>query len=131
MRLAGLLTLMHWAEIPDRKQPFDVNPQRLEDARRLWTGYFHPHARSVFERAGSGDRDRVARRAARWLRRAGLHQVSREDIRREALGRSLDAEGTDQVISRLEAGDVLRGIPVQINGRGRPPRRWEINPRLR
>src|SRR5204863_1648170 len=95
VRLAGLLTLMHWAEIPDREQPFDVSPQRLEDARRLWTGYFHPHAKSVFERAGSGGRDRTARRAARWLRRAGLNQVSREDIRRDALRQAISAQDTE------------------------------------
>jgi len=128
VRLAGLLALMHWAEIPGRKQPFGVSPQRLEDARRLWTGYFHPHARSVFQRASSGDRDRTARRAARWLRRAGLDRVSREDIRREALCQTVNAADADEVIARLEAGGVLRSLPPQ--GFGRPRRRWEVNPEL-
>jgi hypothetical protein len=131
VRLAGLLTLMHWAETPTGEPPGGVSAQRREDALRLWAGYFHPHAKSVFERAGAGNRDRTARRAARWLRRAGLHQVSREDIRREALCQKVNAEGAEDIMARLEAGGVLRGVPVQINGRGRPLRRWEVNPIFR
>ncbi len=121
---------MHWAETPTGEPPGGVNAQRLEDALRLWAGYFHPHAKSVFERAGAGNRDRTARRAARWLRRAGLHQVSREDIRCEALCQSVNAEGAEEIIERLEAGGLLRSVAKQRTG-GRPKRRWEVNPGLR
>jgi hypothetical protein len=134
VRLAGLLTLMHWAEDPATERPGEVTPERLADALRLWSGYFHPHAKSVFQRmgqsAGSGDRDHTARRAVRWLRGLDPHQVSREDIRREAFRRSIDADGADQVIARLEAGGVLRAVAVG-GSLGRPRRRWEINPSLR
>jgi Protein of unknown function (DUF3987) len=131
VRLAGLLTLMHWAQDPKDDVPQEgVTAPRLEEAYALWADYFHPHAQSVFQGGGRGDRDGPARRAARWLRRAGLDQISREDIRRDALHRSADAEGTDQVIERLEAGGVLRPVAPR-NNLGRPRRRWEVNPDLR
>jgi hypothetical protein len=131
VRLAGLLTLMHWAQgSKDEVPPEGVTARRLDEAYALWAGYFHPHAQSVFQGGGGGDRDGTARRVARWLRRAGLDQVSREDIRRDALRRSVDAGGTDQVIERLEAGGVLRAL-TRRNNFGRPRRRWEVNPALR
>ena len=130
VRLAGLLTLMHWAqESKDEVPPKGVTAERLDEAYTLWADYFHPHAQSVFEGDGRGDRDGTARRVARWLRRAGLDQVSREDIRRDALHRSADAEGTDQVIEQLEAAGVLRPVAPR-NNLGRPRRRWEVNPEL-
>jgi hypothetical protein len=98
----------------------------------LWADYFHPHAQSVFQGGGRGDRDGTARRVARWLRRAGLDQVSREDIRRDALCQTVNAEGADQVIARLEAGGVLRSIRAEaVGSRGPLRRRWEVNPALR
>ncbi len=66
----------------------------------------------------------------RWLRGLDTHQVSREDIRREACRRSIDADAADEVIARLEAGGVLRAV-AQGSGVGRPRRRWEVNPSLR
>src|SRR5262249_6123859 len=72
-RLAGLLTWMQWAQESKDEVPEEgVTVQRLEEAQGLWADYFHPHALSVFQGAGRGDRDHAARRAARWLRRAGL-----------------------------------------------------------
>ena len=119
VRLAGLLTLMHWAQEFDRTKcrPRASRHERLEEAYALWADYFHPHAQSVFQGGGRGDRDGTARRVARWLRRAGLDQVSREDIRRDALCQTVNAEGAEQVIARLEAGGVLRPLPVQGFGR--------------
>ena len=79
---------------------------------------------------GRGDRDATARRAARWLKRAGLAEVSREDIRREALCQAVNADGADDVIARLEAGGLLR--PLALDGNfGRPRRRWQVNPTFR
>jgi hypothetical protein len=129
VRLAGMLELMHWAQESREEVPGDVGRRRLEDAHALWAGYLLPHAHSVLHRVGAADGDRTARRAARWLRRAGLDRVSREDIRCEALCRSVDAESADQVIERLEAGGVLRTLASAKN-HGRPKRRWQVNPGL-
>ncbi len=133
VRLAGLLTLMHWAqESRDKVPPEGVTAERLEEAYALWADYFHPHAQSVFQGGGRGDRDGTARRVARWLRRAGLDRVSREDIRRDALCQTVNAEGAEHVIARLEAGGVLRSIRAEAGGsRGPLRRRWEVNPALR
>ena len=133
VRLSGLLTLMHWAQDSKDEVPQEgVTAARLEEAYALWADYFHPHAIRVFGQAGSDNRDSTARRVARWLHRAGLAEVSREDIRRDALCQTVNSEGADQVIARLEAGGVLRPLAVQSGERGGPRRRrWEVNPEFR
>ena len=84
---------------------------------------------AAFHQAGRTDRDRLARRAVRWIRSAGVREISREMIRCEALGYSVDAEGADRVIARLEEGGVLRALPAETGKRGgRPARRWIASP---
>ena len=62
VRLAGLLTLMHWAQDPKDEVPQKgVTARRLEEAYALWADYFHPHAVSVFQQAGSDNRDATVR----------------------------------------------------------------------
>jgi hypothetical protein len=83
----------------------------------------------VFNQAGNTDRDREARRVIRWLRATGAREVGREQIRIEALSYSVDAEGADRVIARLEAGGILR-LASAARVRHRPARRWQVNPAL-
>jgi hypothetical protein len=47
--------------------------------------------------AAPDDVEHKARQVVRWLRTRGVPQVSREDIRREALSRSVNAARTDQI----------------------------------
>ena len=66
---------------------------------------------------------------------AGLHAgnkttVSREEVRREALAQRLDAGETQALLDMLVRAGWLREVPVKVSGPGRPPRRWEVNPRL-
>lgn len=104
----------------------------MANAISLWSGYFRPHAATVFGQCGRSDRDRHARRAARWLKACAVEEVSREDIRREALGQAIDAGETDRVILRLEQGGVLRLASVMQGAKGgRAARRWSVNPALR
>jgi len=56
--------------------------------------------------------------------------VSREQIRCDALGYTVDAEGADRTIARLERGGILRPAPV-VKARHRPARRWQVNPGLK
>jgi hypothetical protein len=95
-------------------------------------GYFASHARAVFNRAGRTDRDRDARRALRWLQLNKVAEVTREELRRDALHQSLDSEETDRVVSRLVEANVLRAAPpVRTGAPGRPARRWQVNPAVR
>jgi hypothetical protein len=64
----------------------------------------------------------------RWLRTHGRTEASREDIRREALGQSLDAEGAEALIGELVRAGWLR--PRVERTRGRSRRRWDVNPAL-
>jgi hypothetical protein len=54
--------------------------------------------------------------------------MSREDVRREALGRRLDAEQTQEVIDKLVRAHWLRTETIETGGRS--ARRWHVNPKL-
>ena len=73
----------------------------------------------------------LTRRAARWLVNSGQDQIAREHIRTDALSRTVNATGADDVIARLEAGGFLRSIVTEKPARGPSPRRWAVNPALR
>jgi hypothetical protein len=130
-RLAAILTLLDWSAVGSgRTAPTRVAHHTVNDAAALWRGYFRPHALAVFNQAGNTDRDRDARRVIRWLRATCAREVGREQIRTEALSYSVDAEGADRVIARLEAGGILR-LAAVAKVRHRPAKRWQVNPALR
>jgi hypothetical protein len=96
----------------------------------------------VFDRAGPADGDRHGKHQARqharkvigWLRARGAKEISREDVRRDALSQRVNAAGADEVILALEQAGVLREVEVDEEedypARGRPARRWQVNPGL-
>ena len=103
----------------------------MEAAVGLWEGYFDPHARALFDRAVPTGTDQRVRRVARWLKRSRRTEVSREDIRRDALAQSVTAIETDVVLYRLEEVGVLRRVDIGYSPRGGPrARRWLVNPAL-
>jgi hypothetical protein len=134
VRLAGVLSLMQWAET--KKEWLPVGVRHVEAAHELWSDYYLPHALSVFDRSGAGQGDRqgdgAARRVVRWLKRVRPPEISREDVRREALCQSVDADGAEEVLARLEAGGVLRPVAASGSSKGGPRRRrWEVHPAVR
>ena len=130
VRLAAILALLAWSE-QDSPDPAPlIGHATLLGAIELWQSYFWPHTRTVFQRAGRTDRDRHARRVVRWLRDNRFATVTREEMRREGLNQAVDALETDRVAARLEEAGVLRLDTVTRQGRGRPARRWTVNPRL-
>jgi hypothetical protein len=147
LRLAGTLTYMDWAmhigpmvngDARDRFQqmlqraaePPEIKPDVMTSAVRLWREYFWPHARACLRQAGLSDRHRDARRVLKWLQAQGQLTVSREDIRRDALGQQLDAEGTEKLLDALAKSGWLRREAMEHKGRGRPANRWLVNPKL-
>ena len=63
-----------------------------------------------------------------WIRARGAAQISREDVRRDALGQALNAHQSLQAIQSLERADFLRKAEVDYAGNGRPALRWDVNP---
>ena len=131
VRLAGILELLDWTARGSSSPPGSIGQDRMEAAVALWDGYFRPHARALFTRAAPSSVDCQARRVARWLRANGLADVTRERVRREALGRTVDAAGADRVLYRLHAASIVRPMtaPERPQG-GRPSHRWAVNPAL-
>jgi len=129
VRLAGVLSLMEWAE--SKAEYLPVGAAHIEAAYALWSDYYLPHALAVFDRAGARAGDQAARKVVRWLKRVRAPQISREDVRREALCQSVDADGAEEVLARLEAGGFLRPVAASGSTKGGPRRRrWEVNPLL-
>ena len=121
-RLAAVLALLDWtANRPSNALPPTViTTQHLCAAWDLWERYYRPHAQAVFDRAGPADGDRQgkhkarqhARRVIGWIRARGVKEISREEVRREALSQRVNAAGADEVILALEQAGVLREVEV-------------------
>ncbi|MCW5712877.1 DUF3987 domain-containing protein, partial [Shinella sp.] len=130
-RLAALLSLMHWAQDGGDTLPA-IDGRFVDEAYALWSGYFLPHARAILDHVGTTPAERLARRAARWLRRSPLSEVSLRHIRRDALAGRIDAAATEDVIERLEIGGVLHALATRTGPQGgRSLRRWAVNPSVR
>ena len=57
-----------------------------------------------------------------WIRARGATEISREDVRREALSQRVNAAGADEVILALEQAGVLREVDDEEEYPGpRPP----------
>jgi hypothetical protein len=104
-----------------------TNSPSLVSAIRLWQDYFW-HARAVLRQIGLSQRHANARRALRWIKANDKTKVSLEDIRREALGQSLDAQQTRDLLNGLvKTGRLHEDVTPT---KGRPLHRWHVNPRL-
>jgi hypothetical protein len=140
LRLAGALTYFTWAftlgmsgtnglaMITADLEPHEIGEEFMSAAIRLTKEYFWPHARAALRQIGLTDRHRNARRVLRWVAAHRKPEVSREDVRRDALGQSLDAEQTQELIDALERWGWLREDSTRTPGRTR--RRWLVNPKL-
>jgi hypothetical protein len=131
-RLAAAMALLRWSEGRQIEAPTSVDVAAVQDAAGLWSDYFRPHACAVINRAGRSIGDRRARTTARWLVSTGVLDVSREDIRRDALAQAVTAAEADKVISHLVRANILRLVPGRTGpDGGRPANRWAVNPALR
>jgi uncharacterized protein DUF3987 len=130
VRLIGCLALLDWS-VGSTDAPGPVGRRTVEQGIALWTDYLRPHARAVLQLAMPNDIDRKARKVARWLRSRGTAEVSREEIRCDALSRSVNAAGVDRILQRLlSAGMVKQLLYAMPSQGGRPPSRWQVNPHL-
>jgi Protein of unknown function (DUF3987) len=130
LRLAGTIQFLAFAFVGG-PEPTEIDDCSMEAGIRLVREYFWPHARAALRQIGLSDRHLDARRVLRWVKAKDKPEVTREDIRRHALGQKLDAEATDKLLDALERGGWLKKI-VEPSGPkgGRPTSRWLVNPIL-
>jgi hypothetical protein len=122
LRLAGTLAYLDWARRTAGQpivvaEPHKIEKQFLDGAARLVRDYFWPHARSALRLIGLSEHHANARRVLRWLQANSRTEVSREDVRRTALTRSLDADATEELLARLVRAGWLRPTVIQTGGR--------------
>jgi hypothetical protein len=137
LRLAGTLAYLDWARETACKTSVSLEPSGIEArfiavAVRLVKDYFWPHARAALRQIGLTERHTKARKVLRWLKveRRPVAEVSVEDIRRDALAQSIDAQATIELIDALVKAGWLRKAPTEKRGPGRHAHRWQINPLL-
>jgi hypothetical protein len=131
VRLAAALALLDWAVTASSVLPAPraIRGEIMSGACHLWN-YFRAHARAVLSRAFPSDGEQPMRQVLAWIRARGVAQISREDVRRDALGQAPNAHQALQVIRSLERAGFLRKAEVDYAGNGRPALRWDVNPSL-
>jgi hypothetical protein len=129
LRLAGTLCFLDWA-MRGGAEPAQVEAAFMQAAIRLIQEYFWPHAHAALRQIGRSERHANARKALKWIKTVGKTDVSLEDIRVNALGRTLDAEQTLALLDGLARGRWLREVTLRTGTRGKPARRWAVNPAL-
>jgi hypothetical protein len=127
-RLAGALHLLAWSRTNAADPPPAIGCEQVEHAVALWSGYFRPHALALFHHHVPSDQERRARQVVRWLQKARLPYVSRENVRCEGLRRTVNAYATDQILYRLQDAGVLQHASGDHHTPGRPANRWWVNP---
>ncbi len=141
LRLAGTLAYMAWAialgapsssgidGITSSLEPKTIDEQFLTAAIRLWHEFFWPHARAALRQIGLNDRHKNARRVLQWVKVNGKsEEVSREEIRREALGQKPDADETQRLLDVLAKAGWVKKTTTKTAGRA--IHRWHFHPRL-
>jgi hypothetical protein len=130
LRLAGTLCFVDWAFVGGQ-EPTEVDENSMASAIQLVHSYFWPHARACLRQIGLSDRHKEARRVLRWTRAHGRTELSREDVRRDALAQALNAEETDDLLGFLVKAGWLRETVSHSGPKGgKPVRRWQVNPTL-
>jgi Protein of unknown function (DUF3987) len=131
LRLASALAYLDWAmESVGTPAPTTIEARFIGAAVRLVIEYFWPHARAALRQIGLTEQNAKARKVLRWLRAERKELVSIEDVRRDALQQSLDAEATKKLFDKLVHAGCLRKVPTESKGAGRRVHRWEVNPLL-
>jgi hypothetical protein len=131
LRLANTLTHVEWALTTDAAKPVIVNKVTMQAAIRLVRDYFWLHARACLRLIGLTERHTDARRVLLWIRAKGKTEVSREDIRRDALSQRLDASETTTLLKSLSKSGWLREEITEPGPQGgKPAHRWLVNPKL-
>jgi hypothetical protein len=127
LRLSGTLAFLAWA-YRGGPEPTNIEAEFVCSAIHLWREYFWPHARAALRQIGISDRHANARSVLKGIRGHGKGQVSLRDMRRDALGQKLDAQGTLEVVQSLEKAGWLRNLETKSTLKGgRKPDRWEVN----
>ena len=131
LRLSGTLTYLEWALTREVQAPATISMESMLAAIRLVRDYFWPHARACLRQIGLSERHTNARCVLRWLKANRKPEISREEVRREALSQRLDANETTELLASLCNSGWLREktSPSGPLG-GKPTRRWLVNPIL-
>jgi Protein of unknown function (DUF3987)/Bifunctional DNA primase/polymerase, N-terminal len=127
LRLSGTLAYLDWAMLGGT-EPQSIGQQHVEAAVQLWREYFWPHSQAALRQIGLTEKHTNTRRVLCWIRTNQKTEISLLEIRREALGRRLDAEQTRTLLDGLVRAGWLKLVTTKTGGRA--IHRWQVNPLL-
>jgi hypothetical protein len=130
LRLAGAIAYLEWAWVGG-EEPKEIGKGVAAAAVKLVREYFWPHSRAALRKAGLIRQRTDERIVLNWTRARGKKELSREDVRQNALSKRLDAEQTRRLLDGLGKAGWLRQVvdPPGPQG-GKPAYRWLVNPLL-
>jgi hypothetical protein len=131
LRLANAITYTEWALSLSPEKPDAVSKATMAAAIKLVRDYFWPHARACLRQIGLTEKHANARKALNWIRAKHKPEISREDIRRDALSQRLNTDEATELLSGLcNSGWISEKTHAETSGPGKPAKRWEVNPIL-
>ena len=90
--------------------------------------YFWP-SRAALRQIGLSEHHANMRRVLRWIGAQRSSEVSREEVRRDALGRASTPTGDSKLLDRPGEGRLAARRPRR-RPQDAPGRRWRVNPKL-
>ncbi len=128
LRLAGTIALLEWAWSAEAAELVEIGNPSMEAAITIWSEFFWPHSRACLRQVGLTKTQADARRVLLWCKRERVDEIRVLEARRDALGQTLDAKQTEDLLDTLTNRGWLRKCTTQT--RGRPLHRWTVNPIL-
>jgi hypothetical protein len=130
IRLAGALSLLSWAW-NGGPEPNRIDASFVRSAVKLVKEYFWAHARAALRQIGLTERHNNVRKLVKWMIANRKTQISVMDARRDALGGTIDAKQTEELLASLvEAGFLRKETTPSGSKGGKPIHRWDVNPKI-
>lgn len=128
-RLALVLALMDWAS-GEAEEPRLIEATHAERALDLVWLYLRPMAQRSYGEASASTAERAGRRLLALIRKEGLRGFSTREVMRMNRSGLGDAKSLEPALAALVEGDALRLIPEEASSKGRPTRRYAVNPTI-
>jgi hypothetical protein len=122
-----IAAIIHAFGLPDDPFGQPIGPDAMEAGVRVGE-YLIDHAKAAFQCMGSDPEMDMARRIAAWLSESSTRMITRREIFCQFQSGIGTVEGMERPLEILVRHGYLRPVMETVKGRGRPSKRFEINP---
>ena len=130
VRLSLILAFLDWA-VGESDEPYEIQEDHFDRARRFVTNYVLPMARRAYAEASIPQLDRQARKLIDVIRQQDWSQFTSREVLRLNTSDMNRAADLNPILAALEEGDVIRAIEIPASSQGgRPTRVYRVNPAI-